>query len=130
MQRIETFTTRFGARTMREHAFRNPSGCGEKGLPTDRVNGAIVLHARVDHGRWIVDCPCEGCNGAELAWGGGFFCCECRNGDHNGNLLAVKYPVERLQIERVLLKRPIENRNWHSGESVDDLIAENKEHGL
>jgi hypothetical protein len=51
----------------------------------------------------------------------------------NGDWFKVSWPTEkqRLQIEAVLLARPfIENRNWEYPETVKDLKAENREHGL
>lgn len=41
-----------------------------------------------------------------------------------------KFPAERQQIERVLRKRRMENMNWKPGETLADLSAENKAHGL
>lgn len=45
--------------------------------------------------------------------------------------MTVVWPKKRQAIERVLLQRkdPL-NRNWLIGETVDDLINENLEHGI
>jgi len=41
----------------------------------------------------------------------------------------VDIPTNYQQIERVLLERPNrENQNWLPGETLDDLLRENKEH--
>ena len=38
------------------------------------------------------------------------------------------FPVNRTEIEEILEKRPLANRNWHPGESIEDLLKENDEH--
>ena len=47
-----------------------------------------------------------------------------------GQEYEVEYPAERVAIEAALRPRPVENMNWYPGETVEDLIAENIEHGL
>lgn len=94
----------------------HPIGEGISTLP--------ALPARVEHGRWLVDCP--GCSGAELADISEpvFLCLSCGN-KFAGNLpVAVAFPQQRAEIEAVLEKRPRENQNWSDKESVEDLIAE------
>jgi len=82
--------------------------------------------ARVNWSRWIVDCPI--CTSA-LALDPGttlFECWDC------GARAEVDWPDAELRagIERLLMLRPDEQtRNWHPGESLHDLLAENLEHG-
>jgi hypothetical protein len=92
--------------------------------------GTENVPARVDHGRWIVDCP--NCNGAQFAsvTDRRFLCCECENIAIGGLWRRVVWPDNWPEIESVLRVRPIENRNWHPEESTDDLRAENAAHDL
>lgn len=100
--------------------------------PTDSANATI--HARVYEGRWIVDCPDMGCGGAHVASSTDrrFFCNQCHNHGVGGRWVTVLWPSEeeRQTIERLLLLRPMPNRNWWPGETVGLLRAENIEHGL
>jgi hypothetical protein len=58
-------------------------------------------------------------------------CSNCFNGTVGGLWRRVELPGEMSQIEAALLVRPVpNNRNWRPGETVEDLIAENIEHGL
>lgn len=82
--------------------------------------------ARVNHGRWIVDCPTEGCVGAELASEvRPFVCISCTAGPY-----VIVWPDERAEIEALLEPRPTEAQNWEPGETVEFLQAENDEHGV
>ena len=90
------------------------------------------LKARVDHGMWIVDCPCN--NAAVVDLNHPFFICAvCLT----GAWYVVDLPAELADIEAVLLERTAHspvlgwvNRNWSPGESVEDLLEENVEHGV
>ena len=95
------------------------------------------VQARVNHGRWLVDCP--GCNSAlvidldEPV----YMCVECGNSANGGAWLQVTLPRNRRAIEAELLKRPFgrnpadaPTRNWEPGETVADLRHENAEHGI
>lgn len=65
------------------------------------------LKARVDDGRWIVDCP--NCNSALCITGGDvpkFVCAECGSPELGGHWRYVEYPKDRQEIERLLLLRP------------------------
>jgi len=80
-----------------------------------------TVHAYVNHGRWVADCPC---NGAELVAPGELMVCgSC------GARNEVKFPANIDGIEGALEMRPPTNQNWH-GESVESLVAENIDHGL
>ena len=88
-----------------------------------------VLTPRVNHSRWIIDCPF--CSGAELYWESAnlHYCVSCANNMTELPIL-VKMPGNRLKIEEILLKREnIENRNW-IGETIADLQRENKDRGV
>ena len=112
-------------------------GFGPLPDPTaDNTEGEVA--ARINPGRWLVDCA--GCNSAlvvdltELV----FMCVECGNADNGGKWFAVTVPRNRKAIETELLKRPWNgrnpaeavNRNWEPGETVAALTQENTDHGI
>jgi predicted RNA-binding Zn-ribbon protein involved in translation (DUF1610 family) len=112
-------------------------GFGPLPDPTkDNVSGTVA--ARINHGRWIVDCA--GCNSAlvvdlsELV----FMCVECGNNHNDRKWVRVIIPRNRKAIEDELLKRPWNgrnpaeavNRNWEPGETVTALKQENTDHGI
>ena len=85
------------------------------------------VQAFVNHGAWLVMCP--ECNGAEYAWEEGyFFCCSCKNSYLKHNYRRLVFPAERQAIERLLMVRSLDNRNWNHIETVADLERENEEH--
>lgn len=100
--------------------------------------------AYVNEGRWVADCPSEGCHGAMLLLGdrrAGFLCGSCFNAEVGHRYRPVQWPEERPDIEAVLAERPVPGtRNWTPaarpgwsrgrGETVADLVAENEAHGL
>jgi ribosomal protein L37AE/L43A len=96
------------------------------------------VSARINHGRWLVDCP--GCNSALIVDLGQltFMCVECGNNHNGGKWLRVTVPRNRSAIETELLKRPMNgrnpaeavNRNWEPGETVAILKQENTDHGI
>lgn len=82
--------------------------------------------ARVNWGRWIWDCECGGSEFAfDEGWG---MCRNCFNGWIKHKYRPVLFPRNRKAIELLLINRPLENRNWFPGESLEKLRAENKEH--
>jgi hypothetical protein len=91
-----------------------------------------AIEARVDHGRWLCDCP--NCNGAELVTQDDpiFLCLTCGNSQVEGRFLKVIFPNAntRREIEALLVDRPLMNRNWNIGETIADLAAENAAHGI
>jgi hypothetical protein len=122
-----TWADRFGSRSLQAHAMTNPSSIGDLTLPDDRVSDAAHAIARVNHGRWIADCP-FGCGGAEYVNPDQllFFCCECRNAKTGGRPVKVKMPRAHARIEELLLERTqTASRNWSPGETLADLKAEN-----
>lgn len=82
------------------------------------------MFVELNHGRWVVDCPEDGCFNAELATTDRFVCSIC---GHRGRIV---WPDNRAEIERLTLVRPVRNRNWFPGETVAGLAAENAEHGV
>jgi len=89
------------------------------------------LAAEVNHNRWIVLCP--DCLGATFVWldAPAQLCPNCWNGSKGYRLRRVVVPERYAEIEALLKERPLpQNRNWLPGETVDDLLRENQEHGL
>lgn len=84
-----------------------------------------IVDARINQGRWIVDCPVDGCAEASLVFDADprFVCVTCGAGP-----FLVMLPAEREGIEAALDERPAVNRNWHPGETVGDLRVENRLH--
>ena len=90
---------------------------------------AAHVPARVDHGRWLVQCPT--CSSARLAHPDrGFWCAHCGNPTARGHDLVIDWPARILTIELILSFRPIENRWWFPGETIEELAAENAAHDL
>lgn len=111
---------------------------------------ALVAVAYMNHGRWVAACPRPGCMNAEM-----FGRCDdgtmggleaqrftCRTHDHTSDGRRVTYggcglkcpvdwPANIADLERVLLARPVPtNRNWRPGETLEELVAQNFEHGI
>lgn len=84
-----------------------------------------VLVARVDHGRWLADCPA--CN-AGIALTPGVAEAFCFGSGCGHRFTNITWPDEASvdEIERTLRARPkVATRNWLPTETVDDLKAEN-----
>ena len=82
------------------------------GLPVHLVG---TVHARLEHGRWIAECPaCPSAQFVDPA-DARFFCVEpnCGNGGANA-WFTVIWPDERerLAVERAALRLPVDERNW------------------
>lgn len=117
------------------------------------------ISLRVNHGRWIADCP--KCNSALTIQNLGqpqlyerFACYDCGYGladlfkkmlstvpprdrlrlfENEGPFfqISIVYPDDKAEIESFLLAREMaENQNWQSSETLQDLIRENIEHGV
>ncbi len=98
----------------------------KKLLPQTGIDDNPPVLARVNHGRWVVDCEC---NGAVLAFDEGLFMCgSCFNAGHKHKYRRHIFPKARKAIELALLQRPELNRNWYPGETVTKLKAENEAH--
>ena len=97
-----------------------------------------LLNARFNHGRWIVECP--NCNGAELAFPGKPFVCGSEQAEMAKSGRKSRLPKYQVHFPRqeqinlamaVLRLRDVKNMNWNPTlETVDDLINENRRHGV
>lgn len=95
-------------------------------LPQGGISDAPPVKARVNHGRWIIDCEC---GGAVFAFDERIFMCiSCCNARHKHQYRRLIFPRTRKAIEMILLQRPEPNRNWYPGETLTKLKAENEEH--
>lgn len=87
--------------------------------------GAPPAVARVNHNRWIADCP--DCAGAVDVWRDGphlMICPNCLNARAGHLWRRVALPADAAAIEDALMDRPIpQTRNWE-GETVAELRAE------
>jgi hypothetical protein len=95
------------------------------------VSDAPPIKARVNHNRWIAECP--DCAGAEFVWLDEplFMCQSCFNGVVGGLWRRVQLPPSVGEVEAALRLRPLPaTRNWEPGETPADLHAENAAHGL
>ena len=94
-----------------------------------QARGAVW--AEVSGGHWVVRCPfCGlGCWAHETL---PFVCLEgCGNQQNGYRPMAVRFPVMRRVIEGVLWRRPVvATRNWRVGETVHNLMVENRRHGI
>ncbi len=89
------------------------------------ISDSTPLRAKINYGRWVVDCP--NCDNVEFAFEDGlFFCTSCQNGDKKPRRVLIHQ--DRKKIEKILSKRMIKNRHWDSSESIEDLEKENKAH--
>ncbi len=83
--------------------------------------------AFVNKGRWIVVCP--KCGGGEYAWEEGYyFCCSCLNSYMGHKFRRLVFPKQRVEIEELLIVRPLGNRNWFPKETLAGLKRENEDH--
>jgi len=106
------------------------------GPPPEAVQGQVL--AVINYGRWIVDCPADGCRGAVVASlvTREFFCTECGSRENYGKVYRVVFPRFRAALEKELIKRPsrvpfsAEHRNWTPSESLAAIKAENIAHGV
>ncbi|HAL17318.1 MAG TPA: hypothetical protein DCP32_11395 [Anaerolineaceae bacterium] len=110
------------------------------------------VFARIDFGRWLADCECNGAEYVDPDYPL-FFCNSCGNQEFNGQSRPVEFPDEqkRAAIEKVLSERPVDDsrgvdvvhkamlskplipglvRSWNPGESISDLRAQNRKAGL
>jgi hypothetical protein len=90
-------------------------------------------------GKWVAKCPRPGCFNAEQfgptgqgdvggLTGESFWCREMFGGC--GLRCPVAWPGNVDSIEFMVRSRPVAARNWLPGETVEDLLRENLEHGL
>jgi hypothetical protein len=82
-----------------------------------------VYMARVEHGRWIADCPCGAGVAVHPEWVN-TGCLEC------GRWWPVAIPDAWRDIEDVLMARPKQIQRGWIGETVRQLEDENERHGV
>ena len=107
-----------------------------KSPPFDDSKGELL--AEVNYGKWLANCQTEGCNGAIVVSSKVpyFMCPYCANFANDGKWYEVKFPKEKKQIEKLLLKRPAwdgfyaVHRHWKSDETITMLEKENAERGI
>lgn len=92
--------------------------------PTHIARDELAVYVRVDHGRWVADCPC---GSAQLACMTDLrlFCVDCGNAHADGRWVKTIWPTSTVEIDRVLSLRPLPYQNWTADESVPQLRAEN-----
>lgn len=85
------------------------------------------LKAFVNRGKWLIICP--HCGGGEKVWEEGLVMCHnCFNSYIGHKLRKTVFPEDREKIEELLLRRPLDNRNWELGETLEHLEEENEKH--
>jgi hypothetical protein len=89
------------------------------------------IYALVTHSDWVW--MCDACG--HLWWAEPTFprafCPECLNASSSGFSRLIVWPEERARIERALIYRSDpKTRNWLWHETVNDLMAENIQHGV
>lgn len=106
------------------HVVQQPVTYDARGRSVPAVNDHLpAVTAYVNHGRWVAECEC----GAAMlvAKGYGFLCGECGNRQHGYRYRPIAWPQEQVQIERELLRRPVEEmRNWFPHESLTRIKVE------
>jgi len=143
LKRIETARTTLRyrdaedyARWLEGHARKLNRGAKGPLVPAlgDVARDAPPAVAYVNHGRWVADCPTDGCGGAlDVAHDlPGFWCPYCLNANAGGRWRVIAWPSGRdeREIETALAARPhAANANWWPWETVDGLRLENAQHG-
>lgn len=85
--------------------------------------------AFVNFGRWIAACPF--CAGAErVEPGEPFYCFSCGMRGNGGHPVAVVFPAEVVEIEKVLTVRRESTQNYFPHETLAQLRRENIAHAL
>lgn len=96
----------------------------ERGI-TSHHDDERPMRAYVNHGRWIIDCPCM--NGVIVSREWGSACCFACGAVY----VTLAFPAESDAIEAALLARPYRHQqNWFPGETVADLQRENAAYGV
>ena len=92
------------------------------------------MNARLNHGRWVVDCSSDDCEAVLFA---DRAACECRDEsvcDHSavpcGAPIVASFPADRSDIDGLMGRRRRPNRNWETPETVAELKRENLLHGV
>lgn len=129
--------TRHGITELAELRLVYPRATAAPELP--RLDAARAV-AYVSRGRWLADCPTDGCKNAEyVAFGLPFMCSECGNVEIDGEYRPVEFPDDVEQITRALSRRLVPDvanwsgvprTGWAKGETLADLERENGEHDV
>lgn len=85
-------------------------------------------YAHANWGRWVVFCSGRFCFNALQVYPGQQLvtCPFCET-----TLGPLIWPADPEAIETILMMRPdVRTRNWHPGEALEDLLAENVSHGI
>ncbi len=84
----------------------------------------LTVLSRIEHGRWCTTCiNCGNSAYVQPEWH--LACC----GECGCQMRHVDVPRDYQKIEVALLERPHrENQNWLPGETLFDILRENKEH--
>lgn len=77
-----------------------------------RVNAVKPLQARVDAGRWIVQCECNSAQAVSKV-DRFFWCVECLNGDYGGAWRPVEFPPNVGLVEQAMMALAIPDRFWY-----------------
>lgn len=82
----------------------------------------VKAFARVNAGRWLVNCPFSGCNSAQYAsiLDRRYWCCDCENRAISGKWIEVIWP-EVESVEAWMQNRPLKAKNWNPGETSKDI---------
>lgn len=133
---------------------RTRSGKMDSAFDVKTICGKKVF-AELNHGQWIARCECGGAEAVDPS-DPIFFCFSCGNFRNKGKLRPVVFPNNLKDIEKEVMKRPIEikagiheierltlakpvkhvngkgflSRTWLPSESVEDIIAQNKVGGI
>ncbi len=152
------YAEREGCATVRERILKRREMMHKKNnialqvLGLDAPSGQVV-RARIWQGQWIGDCECGGAEFVDPSEPI-FYCFSCANRENKNRVRPVAFPVERVEIERLVLARPVDDRkgltdleraglakaavivdvdgvemplarSWNPGESVGELIRQN-----
>lgn len=94
-----------------------------KKCPAENDVGDATLKAEINHGRWVVNCPCGGAEMADKSFKL-FYCLSCMNEWLGGKWARVEFPKNAGNIEKALDKRDVKNQNWKPGETLKQLKEE------
>ena len=82
------------------------------------------MNAYVNHGRWVADCDTPYCTEAQRVQPGAVFLC-----GNCGQSYQPTFPDDKVLIDAALDRRIVPaTQNWMVGETVNDLINENRQH--
>lgn len=92
-------------------------------IDSTAIAADVSALSSANSGRWIVTCPFPGCNGAQYAsiTDQRFWCVDCSNMAVSQQWIAVIWPDNANEIERVLSNRPRSAQNWIPGETIEML---------